>query len=246
MSSYSKELFLQHAFKLANSKDPILSKVILNGTQVFESRFAIGSSSRMEDVHVEKIVGSNHSNYSGNDYRWCDLLSTGKNMSSNLDLFFREPKYYFGNSFDNLTLTTYDNGVSYYVSSDGNHRVAIAKAYFALSKKKLLPDFFGSYNGTMRNVRVIHVAIDQDFCNIVKTLISRLENTNLKYVLPHNTRAKFNLSFTDHLGNHKTLTTKDQVIEYLNTPVPKNITHAKGRIFSLGILGWIYSWLRKL
>lgn len=89
------------------------------------------------NVDVRKIIGTDHPDYHGNSWEF-----TINNLKRNVNLnrLMNFPEYYYLTSAERnnnslirkLSYITFDNGKSYYIYGDGNHRTIIAKHIFAL------------------------------------------------------------------------------------------------------------------
>ncbi|MHB1285537.1 MAG: hypothetical protein ACYCYP_03080 [Leptospirales bacterium] len=80
-------------------------------------------------VNVFRIVGTRHPDYKNMSWRW--MIENGKRMPENLALHETNPGYYLETSrkIPEMTYITMD-GLDFYVSTDGNHRSAIARFDF--------------------------------------------------------------------------------------------------------------------
>ena len=101
-------------------------------------------------VNVFRIVGTRHPDYKNMSWRW--MIENGKRMPENLALHGTNPGYYLETSrkVPEMTYITLD-GLDFYVSTDGNHRSAIARFDF-------------HYRGitTLHGVSIEDVRVDRD------------------------------------------------------------------------------------
>ena len=88
-------------------------------------------------VNVFRVVGTQHPDYTG--MSWIEFLEKGKRMGINLSLFRENPDYYLRTEkkVPGMYYQSIDGGVLY-VGGDGNHRTAIAKAFFYLTGQTTL------------------------------------------------------------------------------------------------------------
>ncbi|MGE4496426.1 MAG: hypothetical protein AB7E48_00990 [Deferribacterales bacterium] len=79
-------------------------------------------------VNIFQVCGSCHPDYINSP--WIYILTDGKRIKRNLEMFRENPGYYTESATKDPTMfyTKHDNVL--YLSGDGNHRTAIAKAYF--------------------------------------------------------------------------------------------------------------------
>ncbi|EIJ75181.1 MAG: hypothetical protein C75L2_00020079 [Leptospirillum sp. Group II 'C75'] len=80
-------------------------------------------------VNVFRIVGTRHPDYKNMNWLW--MIENGKRMPENLELHRSNPGYYLETvrKVPEMTYITMD-GLDFYVSTDGNHRSAIARFDF--------------------------------------------------------------------------------------------------------------------
>ncbi|MCL4485070.1 MAG: hypothetical protein M1537_01825 [Nitrospirae bacterium] len=80
-------------------------------------------------INVFRIVGTRLPDYKNMSWRW--LIENGKRMPENLELHRTNPGYYLETvrKIPEMTFITMD-GLDFYVSTDGNHRSAIARFDF--------------------------------------------------------------------------------------------------------------------
>ena len=101
-------------------------------------------------IDVFRVVGTTHPDYVGKT--WLDLLTSGKRMTSNLELLSENPGYYrdefFGKPMDYLTL----DGERFYVGADGNHRTCIARFFLD-----------GGPSTALENVEITRYRVDEPF-----------------------------------------------------------------------------------
>lgn len=111
-------------------------------------------------VNVFRIVGTRHPDYKNMSWRW--MIENGKRMPENLELHRTNPGYYLETTrkIPEMTYITMD-GLDFYVSTDGNHRSAIARFDF-------------HYRGItmLHGVSIEDIRIDEDmfrfYCNLKK------------------------------------------------------------------------------
>ena len=80
-------------------------------------------------VNVFNVVGTWHASYENKP--WLYLLEHGRRMPHNLDWLARNPGYYTGTELKKPTMyfATLD-GLTFYITDDGNHRTCLARFYF--------------------------------------------------------------------------------------------------------------------
>ena len=80
-------------------------------------------------VNAFRIVGTRHPDYKNMTWRW--MIENGRRIRENLALHETNPGYYLETSrkVPEMTFITTD-GLDFYVSTDGNHRSAIARFDF--------------------------------------------------------------------------------------------------------------------
>ncbi len=81
-----------------------------------------------ESVNVFQVIGTAHPDYIG--ATWIDMLKLGKRMSLNLGLLAQNPIYYFESKKKEPDMNYTKINDKIYISREGNHRTAIAKALF--------------------------------------------------------------------------------------------------------------------
>jgi len=88
-------------------------------------------------INVFRVKGTQHPDYQG--LTWIEFLETGKRMPLNLSLFEQNPDYYLTCSSKQPTMFYQGiNGGHLYIGGDGNHRTAIARAYFYIEGRNVL------------------------------------------------------------------------------------------------------------
>jgi hypothetical protein len=109
-------------------------------------------------INVFRVVGTQHWDYRGKS--WINFLETGKRMNINLGLHAKKPEYYVKTERKRpmMYYVTLD-GLSFYVSSDGNHRTGIARFDF-------------HYRGLtmLHGVSINHYHVDWEFVRLCQQL----------------------------------------------------------------------------
>lgn len=122
-------------------------------------------------VNVFRIVGTRHPDYKNMSWRW--MIENGKRMSENLELHRTNPVYYFETTrkIPEMTYITMD-GLDFYVSTDGNHRSAIARFDF-------------HYRGltTLHGVSIDDIRIDEDMFRFYRNLKKVQEERFLPWIV---------------------------------------------------------------
>ena len=120
-------------------------------------------------INVFRIVGTRHPDYKNMNWRW--LIENGKRMPENLALHETNPDYYLETSrkIPEMTYITMD-GLDFYVSTDGNHRSAIARFDF-------------HYRGitTLHGVSIEDVRFDWPMFGCFQRILALLEERSLPY-----------------------------------------------------------------
>lgn len=88
-------------------------------------------------VNIFRIKGTQHPDYAG--LTWLEFLKKGKRMPLNLALFDSNPAYYLEclEKSPRMFFQGLDGGYLY-VGGDGNHRTAIARAFFFIEGRNAL------------------------------------------------------------------------------------------------------------
>jgi hypothetical protein len=109
-------------------------------------------------INVFRVVGTQHWDYQGKT--WINFLETGKRMDINLGLHAKKPEYYVQTERKKpmMYYVTYD-GLSFYVSSDGNHRTGIARF-----------DFYYKGLTMLHGVSINHYHVDWDYVQLCQQL----------------------------------------------------------------------------
>ena len=120
-------------------------------------------------INVFRIVGTRHPDYKNMSWRW--MIENGKRMPENLALHETNPGYYLETSRKSpeMTYITMD-GLDFYVSTDGNHRSAIARFDF-------------HYRGitTLHGVSIEDVRVDWLMFECFQRILACLEERRLPY-----------------------------------------------------------------
>lgn len=118
-------------------------------------------------INIFRVIGTQHWDYQGKT--WLNFLETGKRMNINLGLHVKKPEYYDKTERKKpmMYYVTFD-GVSFYVSSDGNHRTAIARFDF-------------HYRGLtmLHGVSINHYHVDWEFVRLCQQLTDLCRERNI-------------------------------------------------------------------
>ncbi len=125
-----------------------------------------------ESINVHRVIGTQHPDYQGKT--WLEFLNGGKRMDINLPLHRSNPGYYLDTErkLPSMHYVSLD-GLSYYVSVDGNHRSCIAKFDF-------------HYNGRtmLHGVTVVRHQVDRAFYQYYRALTGYARATSCRCTSP--------------------------------------------------------------
>ena len=134
--------------RISQNTDEVISEVksrdcILNNTiepfpdiKSFEPFCVYHYWCNSESVNVFQVIGTAHPDCIG--ITWIDMLKAGKRMPLNLGLLGDNPIYYFESKKKEPDMHYTKINDKIYISREGNHRTAIAKALFYYTGNSIL------------------------------------------------------------------------------------------------------------
>lgn len=144
-----------------------------------------------EDVDVRRVIGTNHQSYIDNS-SWSYYLEHMSRFKRNHSKLRMTPEYYYGTvecrlsyTKNDMAFATFDNGLSYYICNDGNHRTFLAKHIFLLEQY-----FTGHSDFILREVKVFRFPVkpfplisNSCFLNLQKSLRLLFSRRFLSFII---------------------------------------------------------------